>query len=48
MAVVAGVAIVDNLNVGKFLDCLEEARLPLTRAYRTLFKANEHHLAFAV
>ena len=32
----AGVAIVENnLNVGKFLDCFEEARLSLTRASAT-------------
>ena len=35
-------------NVGKFLDCFEEASLSLTRACRTFLKAKEHDLAFAV
>jgi hypothetical protein len=38
----AGVATMENnLNVGKFFDCFEEARLPLTRACRTSFNASE-------
>jgi len=45
----AGVAIVDNnLNLRKFLDCCEEARLPLIRASANFYIAKEHHLAFAV